>query len=112
MRLFLWAGMKTSRARSVAHLEIKDGKIWIQEDNTESGIATDLEAAGVPKEDIVLGFRHRAEAHPLLSEHYGTETAVRPIHSAVCRYQRCDAGSAGVGRITEIISAGCGKKVP
>lgn len=42
----------------VTHLEIKDGKIWIQEDNTESGIATDLEAAGIPKEDIVLGFRH------------------------------------------------------
>ena len=42
----------------VAHLEIKDGKIWIQEDNTESGIATDLEAAGISKEDIVLGFRH------------------------------------------------------
>ncbi|HXU37263.1 MAG TPA: XisI protein [Blastocatellia bacterium] len=42
----------------VAHLEIKDGKVWIQEDNTESGVATDLEPAGIPKEDIVLGFRH------------------------------------------------------
>jgi len=43
---------------AVAHLEIANGKIWIQEDNTEEGIATDLEAAGVPKDRIILGFRH------------------------------------------------------
>ena len=42
----------------VAHLEIINGKIWIQQDTTEEGIATDLEAAGVPKDKIVLGFRH------------------------------------------------------
>ena len=30
----------------------------IQEDNTEEGIATALEAAGIPKDKIVLGFRH------------------------------------------------------
>lgn len=38
-------------------LEIIDGKIWIQEDNTEEEIATDLEENGVPKSDIVLGFQ-------------------------------------------------------
>lgn len=38
-------------------LEIIDGKIWIQEDNTEEGIATDLERFGIPKSDIVLGFQ-------------------------------------------------------
>jgi hypothetical protein len=42
----------------VTHLEIINGKIWIQEDNTEEGIATDLEAAGISKDQIVLGFRH------------------------------------------------------
>lgn len=42
----------------VAHIEIINGKIWIQEDNTEEGIATDLEDAGIPKDKIVLGFRH------------------------------------------------------
>ena len=42
----------------VLHLEIINGKIWIQEDNTEDGIATDLEAAGIPKDQVVLGFRH------------------------------------------------------
>ncbi|MEG4501364.1 XisI protein [Microcoleus sp. F10-C6] len=40
------------------HLDLIDGKIWIQYDDTEEGVATDLLAAGIPKEDIVLGFRH------------------------------------------------------
>ena len=40
----------------VLHLDIKNGKIWIQHDGTEEGIATDLEEAGVPKEHIVLAF--------------------------------------------------------
>ena len=39
------------------HLDIIDGKIWIQRDGTEHGIATDLLEAGVPKEHIVLGFK-------------------------------------------------------
>ena len=39
------------------HIDIKDGKIWIQYDDTEEGIATDLLEAGVPSQDIVLGFR-------------------------------------------------------
>ena len=38
------------------HLEIIDGKIWIQRDNTEDGIANDLVKAGIPTDDIVLGF--------------------------------------------------------
>ncbi len=41
----------------IAHLDIIDGKIWIQEDNTEEGVALDLEKAGVPKDKIVLGFK-------------------------------------------------------
>ncbi|MEG4629243.1 XisI protein [Microcoleus sp. AR_TQ3_B6] len=40
------------------HINLIDGKIWIQYDDTEEGVATDLLAAGIPKEDIVLGFRH------------------------------------------------------
>ncbi|MBW4510287.1 MAG: XisI protein [Scytonematopsis contorta HA4267-MV1] len=38
------------------HIDIKDGKIWIQHDGTEVGIATQLVELGVPKDDIVLGF--------------------------------------------------------
>ncbi len=40
----------------IVHLDIKDGKIWIQHDGTEEGIATRLVASGIPKEDIVLAF--------------------------------------------------------
>lgn len=38
------------------HVDIKDGKIWIQRDGTEVGVANELVAAGVPKKDIVLAF--------------------------------------------------------
>jgi hypothetical protein len=40
----------------VLHLDIINGKIWIQQDGTEVGIANELIAIGVPKEDIVLAF--------------------------------------------------------
>lgn len=39
------------------HISIKNGKIWIQRDFTEEGIANRLVELGVPKTDIVLGFR-------------------------------------------------------
>jgi hypothetical protein len=39
------------------HVDIINGKIWIQRDGTEHGIAADLIEAGVPKDQIVLAFR-------------------------------------------------------
>jgi hypothetical protein len=42
---------------SLIHIDIIGGKIWIQRDGTEEGIATELLQAGVPKEHIVLAFR-------------------------------------------------------
>ncbi|MFB2918322.1 XisI protein [Aerosakkonema funiforme] len=39
------------------HIDIINGKIWIQRDGTEYGVANQLVEAGVPKEHIVLGFR-------------------------------------------------------
>ncbi|MCC5621330.1 MULTISPECIES: XisI protein [unclassified Nostoc] len=39
------------------HIDIIDGKIWIQRDGTEEGVATELVKAGIPKDRIVLGFR-------------------------------------------------------
>ncbi|MBI3650602.1 MAG: XisI protein [Acidobacteria bacterium] len=42
---------------SLVHIDILDGKLWIQRDGTEDGIASELVKAGVPKEHIVLGFR-------------------------------------------------------
>jgi hypothetical protein len=41
----------------VVHVDIKNGKIWVQRDLTEEGIANQLVELGVPKTDIVLGFR-------------------------------------------------------
>jgi len=41
----------------VLHIDVKDGKIWIQYDGTEEGFANRLVAAGVPKSEIVLGFQ-------------------------------------------------------
>jgi len=42
---------------TIIHVGYKNGKIWIYCDNTEEGIATELVEAGVPKTNIVLGFR-------------------------------------------------------
>lgn len=53
----------------IVHLDIINNKIWIQRDSTEEGIAIDLEAAGIPKSDIVLAF------HPQRLRKY-TEYAV------------------------------------
>lgn len=38
------------------HLDIIDGKIWVQRDDTEDGVTYELEAAGITKDKIVLGF--------------------------------------------------------
>ena len=45
------------------HVRIKDGKIWVEEDWTEEGIANELVRAGVPKEDIVLAFQPPDKRH-------------------------------------------------
>ncbi len=42
----------------VFHFDIKDGKIWFQRNITEREVVDTLMEQGVPKEDIVLGFRH------------------------------------------------------
>ncbi|WP_271252615.1 XisI protein [Pseudanabaena sp. Chao 1811] len=38
------------------HVDIKDGKIWIQYDGTEYSVANELIDRGVPKQDIVLAY--------------------------------------------------------
>lgn len=47
----------------IMHLELINGKVWIQEDNTDLAIAEELERAGIPKHDIVLGF-HPPDVRP------------------------------------------------
>ncbi len=41
----------------LVHIDIIGNKIWIQRDGTEDGVATGLMKAGVPKDQIVIGFR-------------------------------------------------------
>lgn len=58
-----WDGGQRVR-EDVFYLRIRDGKIWVEEDNTDRPIADQLLRLGVPMEDIVLGFhppdvRHR-----------------------------------------------------
>jgi hypothetical protein len=38
------------------HMDIKNEKIWVQYDGTEVGVANELVALGVPREDIVLAY--------------------------------------------------------
>jgi hypothetical protein len=42
---------------TLIHLDIIDDKIWIQQDGIEEGIAEELVALGIPKHQIVLGFK-------------------------------------------------------
>ena len=39
------------------HLDVREGMIWVQVDNTEPGIADELVELGIPKDKIVLGFQ-------------------------------------------------------
>ena len=41
----------------VIHLDVINGKLWIQHDSTDWPVADALLAAGVPQSDIVLGFQ-------------------------------------------------------
>jgi hypothetical protein len=58
-----WDGVRRVHG-SVVHLDIIDGKVWIQYDGTSRPVADELIEAGIPREDIVLGF-HPAEVRPL-----------------------------------------------
>lgn len=43
------------------HFDLRDGKVWVQQNGTELEIADELIARGVQAEDIVLGFVPEAE---------------------------------------------------
>lgn len=40
----------------ILHLDIQNGKVWLQLNTTEDDITQDLMELGIAKEDIVLGF--------------------------------------------------------
>ncbi|MGH9767942.1 MAG: XisI protein [Blastocatellia bacterium] len=57
-----WDGVKRVHG-ALIHIDIINSKIWIQRDGTEHGVARELVAAGIPKDQIVLGF-HTPDVRP------------------------------------------------
>jgi hypothetical protein len=51
-----WKDNSTRIYGCALHVDIIDGKIWVQQDGTEDAIADQLVAKGVPKQDIVLAY--------------------------------------------------------
>ena len=51
-----WLDSKNRIYFNLVHLDLINGKIWIQYDGTEDGIGYALEDAGVAKEDLVPAF--------------------------------------------------------
>ena len=51
-----WDGIRRVHG-CLVHVDVIDGKICVQRDGTEQGIARDLIEAGVPRDQIVLAFR-------------------------------------------------------
>jgi hypothetical protein len=42
---------------SIIHIDIRDGKVWIEYNGTDARLGEELAAAGIPRNDIVLGFQ-------------------------------------------------------
>ena len=51
-----WRGENKRLYGCSVHVDIKDGKIWVQHDGSEIAIADQLAELGVPKQDIVLAY--------------------------------------------------------
>ncbi|MCP4699126.1 MAG: XisI protein [Gammaproteobacteria bacterium] len=51
-----WQGMRRVHG-CLIHIDLIGDKVWIQRDDTEDGVAYELEAAGIPRQAIVLGFK-------------------------------------------------------
>lgn len=73
-----WDGARRVHG-AVLHMDLIDEKIWIQHDGTAPGVALDLVAKGVPREDIVLGFR---PAHVRPYTDFGTGETAKMIVEA------------------------------
>jgi hypothetical protein len=42
---------------SILHIDIRDGKVWLEHNGTDARIGEELVAAGIARKDIVLGFQ-------------------------------------------------------
>jgi hypothetical protein len=54
---------KTRVHGCLVHVDVINGKVWVQRDETEDSITQELVAAGIPKNQIVLGF-HPQDVRP------------------------------------------------
>lgn len=50
-----WEGLKHI-VQPIIRIDIINNKVWVQEDSTDRSVTDALVAAGIPKQDIVLGF--------------------------------------------------------
>jgi hypothetical protein len=52
-----WEGSKRIH-HCIFHFDIKEGKIWLQENNTDIEVDQELEEMGISKKEMVIGFHH------------------------------------------------------
>ncbi len=52
-----WRNNKRFIHLCLFHFDIKNGKVWIQKNETEELVGDELIKRGVPKNDIILGFQ-------------------------------------------------------
>jgi XisI protein len=57
-----WKGLNRVY-HTVLHFDIKDSKIWLQQNTTDIDVGQELLDMGIPKEDIILGL-HPAYKRP------------------------------------------------
>lgn len=57
-----WDGVRRVHG-TVIHIDIINGKVWVQYDGTNRPVAEELIAAGIPREDIVLAFHPEELRH-------------------------------------------------
>lgn len=57
-----WKGL-TRVYHTVLHFDIRDGKIWLQQNTTDIDVGRELIEMGIPQKDIVLGL-HPAYKRP------------------------------------------------
>jgi hypothetical protein len=55
---------------SIIHIDIREGKVWMEYSGTDARIGEELVAAGIPRRDIALGFQP-AKLRPLTG--YGVD---------------------------------------
>ena len=65
----------------VIHIDIIDGQVWIQANNTDRLIAEELVAAGIPPESIILGLQP-PDVRPYTT--YGLPSTEMPIAAQEC----------------------------